>query len=156
MSASDQVLVADVGAAMQQYQRSVQAFDDAVGRALGLNPTDLRCLDWLVDGPRTVGQLAEATGLRPAATTTMVDRLTTKGFVRRVPSDDDRRRVIVEMTDEGREQTWACYGPMVEEGQQLLATTSPEQLAWLRDLLVEIRTMTDRHREQLASRIAPA
>ena len=61
--------------AMQRYQRSTQAFDDAVGRHLGLNPADLRCLDWLADGPKTAGQLAEATGLRPAATTTLIDRL---------------------------------------------------------------------------------
>ena len=76
--------MAGVGDAMQRYQRSVQAFDDAVGRHLQLGPADLRCLDWLVDGPKTAGQLSNATGLRPAATTALIDRLEKKGWVERV------------------------------------------------------------------------
>ena len=58
-------LVGELGAALQRYQRSVQAYDDAVGRALSLGPADLRCLDWLADGPKTAGVLASATGLAP-------------------------------------------------------------------------------------------
>ena len=54
-----------VGWATQAYQRSADALDDAVAR-LGLNRTDLRCLDWLADGPKSAGQLAEATGLSSA------------------------------------------------------------------------------------------
>ena len=77
-------LVGELGAALQRYQRSVQAYDDAVGRALALGPADLRCLDWLADGPKTAGMLATATGLRPAATTALIDRLEAKGLVERV------------------------------------------------------------------------
>lgn len=134
---------------MQAYQRSVQAFDDAVGRRLGLNGADLRCLDWLTDGSKTAGQLSAATGLRPAATTALVDRLVRKGFVRRVASAEDRRQVLVEMTDEGLARTWECYGPMVEEGQRLMAGLTRNELAAMRDLLVRIRELTDRHRENL-------
>ena len=79
-------LVHALGDAMQQYQRSVQAFDDSVGRRLGLGPADLRCLDWLVDGPKSAGQLSTATGLRPAATTDLIDRLAKRGLVRRTRS----------------------------------------------------------------------
>ena len=52
--------MAELGGALQRYQRSVQSYDDAVGRALGLGPADLRCLDWLADGPKTAGALATA------------------------------------------------------------------------------------------------
>lgn len=151
MGKTRQALVDDLGTAMQRYQRSVQAFDDAVGRALRLNPTDLRCLDWLADGPKSVGQLAEATGLRPAATTAMVDRLTTRGLVRRVPSDTDRRKVLVEMTEQGGALTWECYGPLVAEGQRLLAGLDEQQLAGMRALLDDMRDLTDRHRGRVAT-----
>lgn len=134
---------------MQTYQRSVHAFDDAVGRRLGLNAADVRCLDWLADGPKTAGQLSTATGLRPAATTALVDRLVRKGFVRRVASAQDRRQVLVEMTDEGMARTWECYGPMVEEGQRLMAGLTRDELSAMRDLLIRIRELTDRHRENL-------
>ena len=114
-------LLGDLGLAMQRYQRSVQAFDDAVGRRLGLGPADLRCLDWLADGPKTAGELARATALTPAATTALVDRLARKGYVERYRSDEDRRQVLVRMTTEGAKRTMKLYGPLVDEGQQQLA-----------------------------------
>jgi len=144
-----QQLVDELGLAMQRYQRSTQAFDDAVGRRLGLGPADLRCLDWLADGPKTAGELSQATGLRPAATTSLIDRLEAKSLVRRVPSETDRRRVLVEMTEEGSARTWECYGPLVADGQQVLASLTKEQLTQMRDLLVAIRELTDRHRARL-------
>lgn len=149
MTVSRQALLREVGQAMQTYQRSVQAFDDAVGRRLGLNGADLRCLDWLADGPKTAGQLSVATGLRPAATTALVDRLVRKGFVRRTANTEDRRQVLVEMTDEGMARTWECYAPMVEEGQRVMSALTRSELTAMRDLLVRIRELTDRHRENL-------
>ncbi len=140
-------LVAELGGAMQRYQRSVQAYDDAVGRALGLGPADLRCLDWLVDGPKTAGALATATGLRPAATTALIDRLEAKGLVERVRDDADRRRVLVQMTALGMRSTYAMYAPLVDEGQGLFAKHTVAELAAMLDLLEAMREMTDRHRE---------
>jgi DNA-binding MarR family transcriptional regulator len=129
----------------------VQAFDDCVGRRLGLNPADLRCLDWLTEGPLTAGQLSRAIGLRPAATTALIDRLAAKGYVRRVPAEGDRRRVLVEMTEEGSSRTWACYGPMVQEGEGLLSGFTRAELAKMRDLLDAMVELTDRHSERLDS-----
>jgi len=141
--------MAGVGDAMQRYQRSVQAFDDAVGRHLELGPADLRCLDWLVDGPKTAGQLSAATGLRPAATTALIDRLEKKGWVHRVRSEVDRRQVLVQMTAEGHERTWAVYRPLVEEGATLLARFTVTELERMRTHLDAIRELTDRHRARL-------
>ena len=96
MARTRQAIIGELGRALQAYQRSTQAFDDEVGRVLDLNPVDLRCLDWLTDGPMPASRLAEATGLSSAATTSMIDRLERKGFVRRVRHDTDRRQVLVE------------------------------------------------------------
>src|SRR4051794_17139108 len=101
---------------MQRYQRSVQAFDDAVGRRLGLGPADLRCLDWLAAGPKTAGELARGTGLRAAATTALLDRLERRGLIERLPDEADRRRVLVRMTPTAEQQVGAFYGPLVVEG----------------------------------------
>jgi DNA-binding MarR family transcriptional regulator len=146
---SREQLVTALGEAMQQYQRSVQAFDDAVGRRLGLGPADLRCLDWLVDGPKTAGQLSVATGLRPAATTALIDRLAKRGLVRRTRSETDRRTVLVEMTELGQAKTWEAYGPLVAAGQPLLDELSREQLAFMREYLDRIRELTDEQRARL-------
>jgi DNA-binding MarR family transcriptional regulator len=142
-------LVGALGLAMQRYQRSVQAFDDAVGRQLGLGPADLRCLDWLADGPKTAGQLARATALTPAATTALVDRLARKGLVERYRSDDDRRQVLVRMTDLGVAQTMRFYGPLVEEGQHVFDDLSDRELRLMRGYLETITDLTDRHRDRV-------
>jgi len=144
-----QAAIAGVGDAMQRYQRSVQAFDDAVGRHLGLGPADLRCLDWLVDGPKTAGQLSSATGLRPAATTALIDRLEKKGWVERIRSDVDRRQVLVQMTADGQERTWEVYRPLVEEGAKRLSRFTVAELELMRNHLEAIRELTDRHRARL-------
>ena len=101
MPSKRQDLIASVGRATQAYQRATDGFDDEVGRRLGLNPTDLRCLDWLSETAMTAGELAEATGLSSAATTTLLDRLERKGFVQRERDTVDRRKVRVAMTPSG-------------------------------------------------------
>jgi DNA-binding MarR family transcriptional regulator len=151
MAARRQPLIAEVGRAMQAYQRSTQAFDDEVGRVLGLNPTDLRCLDWLTEGPMTATRLAEATGLSAAATTSMIDRLERKGFVRRRRHDGDRRQVLVELTEGGLERVMALYGPLVADGEPILDGFTLDQLAVMRDQLKAMRDLTDRHRARLRS-----
>lgn len=146
---SRQVLVSELGLAMQRYQRSVQAFDDAVGRQLGLGPADVRCLDWLADGPKTVGQLSTATGLRPAGTTALIDRLTKRGLVERIRTESDRRQVLVQMTEEGMRTTAFMYLPLVEEGQLRLQRFAVHDLELMRDQLVAMTELTDRHRARL-------
>lgn len=148
-------LVQALGAALQQYQRSVQAFDDAVGRRLGLGPADLRCLDWLVDGPKSAGTLSRATGLRPAATTALIDRLARRGFVRRTRSQTDRRTVLVEMTELGQARTWEAYGPLVQAGRPMLDELTLDELGFMAGYLDRMTALTDEHRDLLAQE-APA
>jgi len=95
----------------------------------------------------TASRLAEATGLSAGATTSMIDRLERKGFVRRRRGDGDRRQVMVEFTDEGIRRVGELYGPL--EGEPLLGSFSKEQLDVMRDQLVRMRDMTDRQRERL-------
>jgi DNA-binding MarR family transcriptional regulator len=142
---SRQVLIDALAEGVRAYQRSTDALDDAVAAHLGINRTDLRCLDWLFDGPLAAGQLAEAAGLSSAAMTTLIDRLEAKGYVRRVRATDDRRKVLVEMTEHCRQVLGQLYGPIVVDGFTLLDRFSEADLALLRDYLAASRDLTDRH-----------
>ncbi|MGH8801777.1 MAG: MarR family winged helix-turn-helix transcriptional regulator [Casimicrobiaceae bacterium] len=46
--------------------------------------------------------LCEGVSYDPGAMTRMLDRLEAKGLVRRVRTPNDRRRILIELTDEGR------------------------------------------------------
>jgi len=152
VTAGRQALIGELGTAMQAYQRSNAAFDDEVGRLLSANPADLRCLDWLSEGRMSAGELSRATGLSSAATTSMIDRLERKGFVRRVRSEADRRQVLVEMTEEGNERVWQLYGPLVTEGAGLFTEFSADELANMVELVKAMRELADQHRDLLRVR----
>ncbi|MFG2355799.1 MarR family winged helix-turn-helix transcriptional regulator [Streptomyces sp. NPDC048521] len=76
-------------------------FHSAVAAKQGLNATEEKTLDYLQrKGPLTAKDLAELTGLAPASVTGLLDRLESKGFVRRVKHPTDKRRVVVELNQE--------------------------------------------------------
>src|SRR5205807_294940 len=113
--------------------------------------TDLRCLDLLFDGPVTAGELAAGIGLSTAATTSLIDRLESRQLVQRVRDASDRRKVLVEMTDQARRVAGEFYGPLAAEGAALLARYEPSELQLLHEFLVASKELTDRHRARLRS-----
>ena len=57
----------------------------------------------LADSPSLpVGELALAAGVAPPTATRMLDGLERDGIVTREPSPEDRRKVVVRLTEEGR------------------------------------------------------
>jgi DNA-binding MarR family transcriptional regulator len=85
---------------VRRSQAATARFDRAVAEAIGVNLTDLSCLDVLSHtGPLTAGQLAERTGLSSGAMTTALDRLERAGYALRRRDASDRRRVVVELTE---------------------------------------------------------
>jgi DNA-binding MarR family transcriptional regulator len=91
-----QILAAG-SAAYREYVTAEILSGHATAEAIGLSATDFYTLNVLaLSGPLTAGRLAQRTGLTTGATTRMIDRLESEGFVRRLPDRTDRRRVIVE------------------------------------------------------------
>ncbi|WP_246259457.1 MarR family transcriptional regulator [Streptomyces typhae] len=94
-------------------------FHSAVAARQGLNATESKTLDLLMrKGPLTAKDLAAETGLAPASVTGLVDRLETKGYVRRVKHPTDKRRVLVEIRMEkmaGMAEVFADWAREVEE-----------------------------------------
>lgn len=78
--------------------RAVRVVD---GRS-GLSPARLSALSVLVfGGPRTIGELASAEGVRSPTMTQLVNGLEADGLVRRRAGTGDGRRVVVEVTPAG-------------------------------------------------------
>ncbi|MFD6564146.1 MarR family transcriptional regulator [Micromonospora profundi] len=86
-------------------------------------------------GRAAPSDLAADLAVAPASITARVDTLLRRGFVRRIPSTVDRRRVDVELTDEG-EAAWR--GAMEVQGAEehrLLGALSTTERRLLSDLL---------------------
>lgn len=84
------------GRVLHELGEAAGLLEQVMAGRLGLARTDLVVASILaVHGPRSAGQLAEATGLTTGAVTGCLDRLERIGFARRSADPGDRRRVIV-------------------------------------------------------------
>lgn len=130
-------LIAAVGDEMRKLVAEIVLFNQAVADRLGLNPTDLQCLNILYEaGPIPAGRLAELSGLTTGAITGVVDRLERAGYARRAPDPGDRRRVIVEPLAEAAErEIGPLYAAMARGTAELLAPYSDRDLAILLDFV---------------------
>jgi len=111
----------------------------------GLNPGEWKALNQLrlAKPPyrRSVGQLASWAELSSGAMTNRVDRLEQAGLVKRVPDPDDRRGVLVELTEAGH-KTWeeALRAGAANEALVAAALSPDEQRelnSYLRRLMIE-------------------
>lgn len=128
-------LEAELVLALRESQIATQKMDETAAGALGLtNPTDWRCLD-IIDqrGRITAGQLAAEAGLTTGAITAVLDRLEQHGYARRVADPGDRRRVLVEVTEEEREAALRLYWPLKDMAAEWIDQRSDEELRLLVD-----------------------
>jgi DNA-binding MarR family transcriptional regulator len=98
------------------------AFDNLAAERLGVNDTDLHCLN-IIENSRglSAGDLAAQSGLTPGAVTGVIDRLERAGFARRVPDATDRRRVTVEVTPAFYQCAECIWGPVASDWHAALA-----------------------------------
>jgi DNA-binding MarR family transcriptional regulator len=131
---------------VRRSQSATQRFDQAVADALGLNRTDMRCLDVLQrEGSMAAGRLAEATGLTTGAMTTALDRLERAGYARRTRDAGDRRRVLVELTPKAGQDAGAFFSEHVVESERLYERYTEAQLELLLGFVRDGREFNELH-----------
>lgn len=145
-------LAADVDRAFREAHSAVELLLNAAAVRLGINRTDLRCLEVLDRvGAQTAGALADAVQLSPAAVTKVVDRLVAIDYVERVRDGDDRRRVMIRTTDQERAAQRDVFAPLVADGIRMLSHYTDDELRFLRSALEATSALNRRHTERLAA-----
>ena len=137
-----------LGAAVQGYQAAVDDFDREVARLLGINTTDARCLEILIQETSgvTPRELADRLGLTTGSATTMLDRLEKVGYVTRSAHPSDRRKLLVHATATARERAFELIGPLVDDGRRtLLSRYSAEQLELITEFLTRAAELQREH-----------
>jgi DNA-binding MarR family transcriptional regulator len=150
-------LRAELGDEMRVLQTAVDALDEAVAGYLGVNRTDLRCLDVLMRmGTATAGQLAAELGLTTGSVTALLDRLARLGYLTRSPDTADRRRVVIQPTATMVERTAELYGPIAREGARDVARYTVAELELLLDFVRRSRRLQEQHRDRIRALPPPA
>src|SRR5215207_10495160 len=126
-------------------------FDNLAAERLGVNRTDLHCLNIIENsGGVAAGQLAAQAGLTTGAVTGVIDRLERVGYARRVPDPGDRRRVKVEVTPRFYARADRIWGPLKSDWEGALSRRfTCEELKRVTEFLRATNEIGRRHLERL-------
>jgi len=148
-------LAAEFGAGFRRTSSLIQLMGQAAADRIGLNATDLNCLNILsFSGEMTAGELARATGLTTASITGVADRLEEAGYVRRDRDPRDRRRVVIRLVlERALHDVAPVFQPLVEAWQGVVDRYPDDELR----LIVEFYGLMEQViREHLARLRGPA
>ncbi|MFJ8579757.1 MarR family winged helix-turn-helix transcriptional regulator [Micromonospora sp. NPDC093277] len=122
---------------MSFLSRHLRAVKDRALADLDLQEKEYGTLHALAGrgGRAAPSELAGDLRMAPASITARVDALIRRGFVRRIPSDVDRRRVDVELTDTGRAAWRRALAVVGDEEHRVLEALTPDERRLLSDLL---------------------
>lgn len=150
MSRDKQQLVDGMLHLARAHEAANEAFDEVACEKLGINRTDLRCLN-IVDneGAMTAGRLAERSGLTTAAVTAVLDRLERAGYAQRVRDQVDRRQVIVQLTPLLAERGAEIWGPLGAEATGRLEQMTLEELTGVAEFFRLGIELNERHVERV-------
>lgn len=95
-------LMTELAELLRAHSRAVRGHLVANLADHGLTPPQLWALHHVAE-PCSMGELAGTLGVDASYVTGLADSLQAKGLVERHPAADDRRRRVLEITDDGRE-----------------------------------------------------
>lgn len=149
MKAKQELAIQVLKAAAEHGMSSV-LFRNAMGRKLGLNPTDSECLSLLgIRGISSPTELARYTGLTTGSTTAMLDRLEKARFITRKPNPKDRRGVLVEVDAGSAKTTLPLVADIQKAHRELISSYSNEELEIIADFLTRFTKNIQEHTAKL-------
>jgi DNA-binding MarR family transcriptional regulator len=103
-------------AALEGLMESFQKEQRGVLRDWKLTLVQLFVLRLVARAPApNMSRLAEVLGVRPQTITPIVDTLERAGWIRRVPSADDRREMLLQLTPRGTRLMESVRAPFIEQ-----------------------------------------
>jgi DNA-binding MarR family transcriptional regulator len=147
VSSRDPALIAEAGeivTLVRALRRDMLSMGMADAARSGLTGPQVIVMAWLVGrGPITLTALSRELGMSHSTASGIVDRLQSRGLVRRVPDQVDRRRALISVT----EMVTSYVGDLEEGPVGRLAAglehISPEQRRTIRDGLALLRTLLE-------------
>ena len=134
----------------REHEAANDAFDEVAARKLGINRTDLHCMNIVENqGPMTAGRLAELNSLTTAAVTAVLDRIKRAGYARRLRDQKDRRQVIVELTPLAAERAGPIWGPLGADANAMFERMSDADLEAVIEYHRLGRDLNERHIERV-------
>ncbi|MEV4364817.1 MarR family winged helix-turn-helix transcriptional regulator [Nonomuraea sp. NPDC051941] len=131
-------LVLGGGSLLVQVGRELNTETERRLAPLGLTAQQAALLLHASRGGGTPSLLKRRLGTDTAGMTRLLDRLEAKGLLRRERHPEDRRSIVIELTDEGRALVPSLPPIFGRISHQVFAGFSPEEVAQVTDMLRRI------------------
>jgi DNA-binding MarR family transcriptional regulator len=151
-------LAAAFGEGFRKTGALMQLMGQAAADRIGLNATDLNCLNILsFSGEMTAGELARETGLTTASITGVADRLEEAGYVRRERDPRDRRRVVIRLVLESALRDVApVFLPLILGWQGVVTQYTDDELRLIVEFYDQMEQVIRAHLARLRAPAAAA
>jgi DNA-binding MarR family transcriptional regulator len=117
-----------------------------VSREMSVTWGELLTLEHLGrEGPLGPTELAQKLHMRTGAVTALLDRLEEQGRIARRPHPSDRRKIVVQITDQGRDETMGHLHPMLDEVIAMVQTLPEEERPVIHRFLDDLTALVARH-----------
>jgi DNA-binding transcriptional ArsR family regulator len=140
-------LAARFGEGFRKTNSLMQLMGQAAADRIGLNATDLNCLNILsFSGEMTAGELAKQTGLSTASITGVADRLEEAGYVRRERDPKDRRRVVIRLVMKNALRDVApVFLPLIQAWRGVVGRYNDDELRLIVDFYGQMEQVIRNH-----------
>jgi DNA-binding MarR family transcriptional regulator len=140
----------EIGLLLRRLTVEVDAVGSRFADLHGLGRTDVRALVAIMDAARngaalTAGALGSAVELSSASVTALVDRLEKAGHLHRVRDSEDRRRVVLHMSESAMRAGGEFFGGLQRDLEAAMRGYTDEELAVVRRFLTEMTDVVVRH-----------
>lgn len=126
---------------LARVERDITARLGAALKTAGSTVEEWRVTSLLSDGSgHPMTEIAEHALLPAPTLTKVVDRLVSAGLVYRRPDEEDRRRILVFLSERGQEEVTRLTAAVETEWARVQDAVGREELALLRALLTRIST----------------
>ena len=115
-------------------------------REMSMTGGELLALEHLgMEGPLGPTDLARRLHMRTGAMTALLDRLEAQGRIARRPHSSDRRKVVVHLTEHGRDEVMAGLHTMVDEVIAMAQSLPDEERPVIRRFLDDLAALVGRY-----------
>lgn len=140
-SREGQKLVESLTGEVRRFIAGAILFNLKVADAVGLNGTDMQCLNLLqLQGSATPGEFARWTYLSTGGVTVLLDRLEKAGYIRREPNPRDRRSSIIRPVPVKFRKLFALYLSKGQALAQALSRYNDDELKLILDFFRQVNS----------------
>ena len=136
----------EVAKAARRLDMALAEMHLEVSREMSMTGGELLALEHLgMEGPLGPTDLARRLHMRTGAMTALLDRLEEQGRIARRPHPSDRRKIVVQITDHGRDEAMARLHPMVDEVVTMVQNLPDEERPLIHRFLDDLTALVGRH-----------